>query len=83
MYECIMENTSAIDGSKLHIPSTNCHLLAALQEPYKKQNKKEPIKEKCLRVRFLFVCLFVCFLWGSQENGPLAKQNDKTERAKV
>ena len=27
-------------GSKLHIPSTNYHLLAARQEPYKKKKKK-------------------------------------------
>ena len=30
----------------------------------------------------MFVCLFVFCGGGGQENGPLAKQNDKTERAK-
>ena len=36
LHKCIMANTSAIYGSKLHIPPTNYHLLAAQQEPYKK-----------------------------------------------
>ena len=57
-------------GSKLHIPPTNYHLLAAQQEPYKK--KSLTLNEKYLRV----------FWKKSQENGPEAEKNDKTERAR-
>ena len=35
-----MANASAID-SKLHIPRTNYHLLAAQQESYRKEKRKE------------------------------------------
>ena len=46
-------------GSKLHIPPTNYHLLAAQQEPYK---KSLTLKED----------FFESFLERNQENGPLA-----------
>ena len=37
------------NGSKLHILSTNCHLLASQQEPYQKTNKKRlTLNEKYL-----------------------------------
>ena len=50
LYKCIMANTSVMYGSKLHLPPTNWHLLAAQQERYKKQNKQKTSNEKCLRV---------------------------------
>ena len=55
-------------GSKLHIPPTNYHLLAAQQEPYKKSLITH--NEKCLRV-----------FWReqSQENGPLAEKSQDTK----
>ena len=60
-------------GSKLHIPPTNYHLLAAQQEPYKKS--LITLNEKCLRV-----------FWReqSQENGPLAEkwQDRKSKRTR-
>ena len=37
-------------GSKLHIPPTNYHFLAAQQEPYK---KSLTLNQKCLRTFFL------------------------------
>ena len=44
-------------GSKLHIPPTNCHLLAAKQELYKKtkkQNKKQKPKQQQQQNAYLF-----------------------------
>ena len=59
-------------GSKLHIPPTNYHLLAAQQEPYK---KSLTLNEKYLRV-----------LWRekSQENEPIAekRQDRKSKRTR-
>ena len=56
-------------GSKLHIPPTNYHLLAAQLEPYEKSLN---LNEFCLRV-----------FWRekSQENGPLSeKRHDRKSK---
>ena len=62
LYKCITANTSATWQQAAHLPPTNYHLLAAQQEPYKKQ--KLTLNEKCLRV----------FWKKSQENGPSAEK---------
>ena len=54
-------------GSKLHIPHTSYHLLAAQQEPYIQKSLSNNILE-------IFVEK------NTQENGPLAEEeNDKTK----
>ena len=53
-------------GSKLLVPPTNYHLLAAQQEPHKKTISEQKMLQNFLEK-------------GRRENGPLA-QNDKTER---
>ena len=58
-------------GSKLHIPPTNYHLLAAQQEPYKK-------------AQLLTKNMWEFSGKKSQENGPLAEkwQDRKSKRTR-
>ena len=61
-YQCYIYNPS-----RLHTPPTKYHLLAAQREPYKKKKKKKAyLLRKICRI----------FLEKSQENGPLAEENN-------
>ena len=55
-------------GSKLRIPPTNYHLLAAQQKPYKKIQKLTH-NEKCLRI-----------FWKKVRRMDHKQKHDKTER---
>ena len=55
-------------GSKLHIPPTNYHLLAAQQEPYKKS----------LTLNYKYLRVF----WKKVRRMDHKQKNDKTERAR-
>ena len=50
LHKCIMAHLPY--GSKLHIPPTNCHLLAAQQKPYIKTEGKKSLtlNKKCWRI---------------------------------
>ena len=56
-------------GSTLHIPPTNYDLLAAEHDPY----KKKPTSQRNVLKNFLEKNI--------QENGPVGRKKDKTERA--
>ena len=67
-YRCYINNPS-----RLHTPPTKYHLLAAQQEPCGEEKEK---KEKKKRKAYLLRKIPRIFFEKSQENGPLAEENN-------